>query len=107
LCSVSIVHRFSSPAWFNTLCGHLGAASNLTNENAEDKAAVKKDELFKQILALQTGESLVFSPTSWVRGGALPGGGDAVEPARLGSGVLRMKTRERKGDDSGKTWNVV
>ena len=107
LCSVSIVHRFSSPAWFTTLCGHLGAASSLTSENTEDKAAVMKDELFKQILALQTGESLVFSPTSWVRGGALPSGGDAVEPARLGSGVLRMKTRERKGDDSGQTWNVV
>ena len=107
LCSVSIVHRFSSPAWFTTLCSHLGGASSLTSENAEDKTAVKKEELFKQILALQTGESLVFSPTSWVRGGALPGGGGAVEPARLGSGVLRMKTRERKGDDAGKTWNVV
>lgn len=79
----------------------------MTSEKDEGKAAIKKEELFKQILALQTGESLVFSPTSWVRGGALPGGGDAVEPARLGSGVLRMKTRERKGDDSGKMWNVV
>lgn len=107
LCSISVVHRFSSPAWFTTLCGHLGGASSLTSENAEDKAAVKKEELFKQIVALQTGESLVFSPTSWVRGGAQPGGGDVVEPARLDSGVLRMKTRKRKGDDAGKTWNVV
>lgn len=107
LCSVSIVHRFNSPAWFTAICGHLGGASNLTSEKDEEKTAVKKEELFKQIPALQVGESLVFSPTSWVRGGALPGGSDAVEPARLGSGVLRMKTRERKGDDSGKTWNVV
>jgi hypothetical protein len=29
LCSISIVHRFNSPAWFTTLCGHLGAASAL------------------------------------------------------------------------------
>lgn len=107
LCSVSIVHRFNSPAWFTAICGHLGGASSLTSERDEEITAAKKEELFKQILALQTGESLVFSPTSWVRGGALPGSGDAVEPARLGSGVLRMKTRERKGDDSGKTWNVV
>lgn len=107
LCSVSIVHRFNSPAWFTAICGHLGGASSLTSEKDEKQTAAKKEELFKQILALQTGESLVFSPTSWVRGGALPGGGDAVEPARLGSGVLRMKTRERKGDDSGKTWNIV
>jgi hypothetical protein len=107
LCSVSIVHRFNSPAWFTAICGHLGGASTMTSEKDEVKNAAKKEELFKQILALQTGESLVFSLTSWVLGGALPGGGDAVEPARLGSGVLRMKTRERKGDDSGKTWNVV
>jgi len=107
LCSVSIVHRFNSPAWFTAICGHLCGASNLTSEKDEEKTAAKKEELFKQILALQTGESLVFSPTSWARGGALPGGGDAVEPARLGSGALRMKTRERKGDDSGKTWNIV
>ena len=107
LCSVSIIHRFSSPAWFTTLATHLGGASSMTSEKAEEDTAVKREELFKQILALQVGESLVFSPTSWVRGGALPGGGDAAEPARLGSGVLRMKTRERKGDDSGKTRNVV
>lgn len=107
LCSVSIVHRFNSPAWFNTLCGHLGGASSLTNEKAEEGTVVKKEELFGQILALQVGESLVFSPTSYVRGGAAHIGDAATEPARLGSGVLRMKTRERKGDDSGKTWTVV
>lgn len=67
LCSVSIVHRFNSPAWFTAICGHLGGASNLTSEKDMEKAAIKKEELFKQILALQTGESLVFSPTSWVR----------------------------------------
>lgn len=79
----------------------------MTSEKAEGEGAAKKEELFKQILALQVGESLVFSPTRWVRGGALSGSDAHVEPARLGSGVLRMKTRERKGDDSGKTWNVV
>ena len=75
----------------------------MTTEKAERETAVKKEELFKQILALQVGESLVFTPTSWVRGGALSGDGAAIEPARLGSEVLRMKTRERKGNDSGKT----
>jgi len=43
LCSVSIVHRFSSPAWFTALCGHLGGASNLTSENEDDKTAAKKE----------------------------------------------------------------
>lgn len=107
LCSISIVHRFSSPAWFTTLRGHLGAASDLAEQKSEEETEISKANLFERIIALQTGESLVFSPTSWVRGGALPGGGDAVEPKRLGSGVMLMKTRERKGEDSGKTWNVV
>ncbi|KAM0703097.1 hypothetical protein Q7P35_009795 [Cladosporium inversicolor] len=35
LCSVSIVHRFNSPAWFTAICGHLGGASNLTSEKDE------------------------------------------------------------------------
>jgi hypothetical protein len=107
LCSISIVHRFNSPAWFTALCGHLGAASTLAGEEKEDDVKTSKAKLFERIIALQTGESLVFSPTSFVRGGAQAGGGDVVEPMRLGSGVLRMKTRERKGEDSGKTWNVV
>jgi hypothetical protein len=107
LCSISIVHRFNSPAWFTTLCGHLGAASTLAGEGKEDDVKTSKAKLFERIIALQTGQSLVFSPTSWVRGGAQSGGGDAVEPMRLGSGVMRMKTRERRGEDSGRTWNVV
>jgi len=37
----------------------------------------------------------------------VPGGGKAVEPRPLGSGVLWMKTRSRDGDDAGKTMNVV
>jgi hypothetical protein len=107
LCSISIVHRFNSPAWFTTLCGHLGAASTLAGEEKEDDVKTSKAKLFERIIALQTGESLVFSPTSFVRGGAQSGDIDAVEPMRLGSGILRMKTRERKGEDLGKTWNVV
>jgi hypothetical protein len=107
LCSISIVHRFNSPAWFTTLRGHLGAASTLAGEEKDEDVKTSKAKLFERIIALQTGESLVFSPTSFVRGGAQAGDGDAVEPMRLGSGILRMKTRERKGEDSGKTWNVV
>jgi hypothetical protein len=107
LCPISIVHRFNSPAWFTTLCGHLGAASTLAGEEKDDDVKTSKAKLFERIIALQTGESLVFSPTSFVRGGAQSGGGDTVEPIRLGSEILRVKTRERKCEDSGKTWNVV
>lgn len=107
LCSVSIVHRFNSPAWFKTLIGHLGAASKLAGDDSESETAESRAKLFERILALQVGESLVFSPTSYVRGGAPASGKEAAEPAKLGSGIMRMKTREREGTDAGKTWNVV
>ena len=60
-----------------------------------------------QYLALEVGESLVFSPNSWVHGGEVSGGGQVVEPRRLESGVMWMKTRKRDGEDSGKTVSVV
>lgn len=108
LCSISIVHRFSSPAWFTAIADHLGGASSMTVSSKDgETAADKRAELFNRILALRVGESLVFSPTSWVRGGQKDEDGKIIEPTKLGSEVLWMKTRERKGEDAGRTVNVV
>jgi hypothetical protein len=76
------------------------------SDDDEEKDASRAD-LFRRILALEVGESLVFSPNSWVHGGEVSGGGQVVEPTRLGSRVLWMKTRKRDGVDSGKTVSVV
>ena len=73
----------------------------------DEEKSQSRGDLFRRILALRVGESLVFSPTSWVHGGEVPGGGEAVEPKVLGSGVLWMKTRKREGDDAGRTMNVI
>ncbi len=90
LCSVSVVHRFTSPAWFQSIKEHLSAASSLVATSAEQKA------LFEEIVKLGTGESFVFSPSSFV---CLEGG----KEARLGTGVMRMKTRKRGGRDLGRS----
>ncbi|KAK0354541.1 hypothetical protein LTR91_006753 [Friedmanniomyces endolithicus] len=90
LCSVSIVHRFSSPAWFTAIKGHLGGASALTTSPGEQQA------MFERIMGLPVGESLVFSPSSYV---SIRDG----EPGKLGAGVMRMKTRMRKGGDAGRS----
>lgn len=58
LCSLTMVHRFTSPDWLMTLKTHLAAASPLT---AEDNHLSK---LFEQIIELNTGESLLFCPTA-------------------------------------------
>lgn len=90
LCSVSIVHRFNSPAWFNAIKDHLGGASSRTSSDKE------QNDMFEQILDLNVGESLVFSPSSYV---CLQG----EEAKKLGSGVITMKTRMRDGVDTGKS----
>lgn len=90
LCSVSIVHRFTSPAWFNTIKEHIGGASSLLATPEEQK------KLMEEIVCLGTGESLVFSPSSYlcVEDGAA---------RKLTSGMVRMKTRQRVGEDGGQS----
>ncbi|KAJ5471827.1 hypothetical protein N7539_008770 [Penicillium diatomitis] len=70
LCSVAIVHRFSSPAWVRALQSHVAAAA-LNLHAAKDSQA--KDEqalldiptrlsIFHRIVNLKVGEALLFSP---------------------------------------------
>ncbi|OAP57508.1 hypothetical protein AYL99_08246 [Fonsecaea erecta] len=56
LCNVCIVHRFSSPAWFEMLQDHLAGASRHKNCN--------NAKLFETIVGLQTGEALIFCPAA-------------------------------------------
>lgn len=108
LCSVTIVHRFSSPEWFKAIRDHLGGASAMISEDSRgEKASSKRADLFQRIMGLETGESLVFSPTSYVRGGGEDENGKSVAPMKLGSGVLLMRTRLRKGEDAGRMMNAV
>lgn len=51
LCSVTIIHRFTSPAWYNALRQHINAVDN-------DKT------IMRQIESLDTGEALVYSPSA-------------------------------------------
>ncbi|KAK3650472.1 hypothetical protein LTR56_006177 [Elasticomyces elasticus] len=89
LCSISIVHHFKSPKWFRSIRDHLGGASGLINSE-KDQA-----RLFEEILMLPVGESRVFVPSAFV---CLSTDG---QPKKLGSDVLRMRTRSRLGTDAG------
>lgn len=89
LCSISIVHHFKSPAWFQSIRNRLGGASGLVNSEKEQAT------LFEQIITLPVGESRVFAPGAFV---CLSADGQSK---RLGSGVLHMRTRSRLGTDAG------
>ena len=82
------MHRFDSPEWFKAIKEHLGGASSLVRNGEEQQ------EMFKGIMELETGESLVFSPSSFV---CIKDG----VAAKLETGVLKMKTRRGKGVDGG------
>ncbi|EPS33982.1 hypothetical protein PDE_08944 [Penicillium oxalicum 114-2] len=59
LCNLTIIHRFTSPAWFKSIKAHIAGAHNAT----EDRETSEQD-LFRQIVRLKTGEALVFCPTA-------------------------------------------
>lgn len=97
LCSVTFVHRFTSPSWLTTIRGHLAGASaavgaGLTRRRREEEA----ENLFDQIVGLNVGESLLFAPTAVLE---MQDG----EAKKLGTGYVRFKTRQRLGADGGQS----
>ena len=60
LSSITTVHRFTSPTWFTAIKTHLGAASTLIS------AAEAQSTLFETIMNLKVGESMLFSPASFL-----------------------------------------
>lgn len=84
LCSVTIVHRFSSPAWLSVLKGHLAGASSLVEAESGDgdplsglveavgplspgvteRRLSSAARIFQKIVSLHTGEALLFAPSA-------------------------------------------
>ncbi|VDC07734.1 unnamed protein product [Peniophora sp. CBMAI 1063] len=86
LCSFVIAHRFSSPLWLKTLANHLSADNNTV------------DSLFAKIVALRTGEGILFAAAGLGLKEDDSGGGK-VEP--LGRGYVVVKSRLRITRDGG------
>jgi DNA helicase HerA-like ATPase len=91
LCSITVIHRFSSPEWFSVLRRHI----SIVNEQGTTDSA---DELFGAILNLRTGEAMVFAPSAIVqkREGAQGLG-------KLNGELLKMRMRKRLSWDSGRS----
>ena len=91
LCTMTIVHRFTSPEWMSALKGHLAGVSEYSDAN---KRSVK--EIFDIILKLNVGEALVFSPTAMMEV-------KDTKAQRLGTEFIKMRTRMRRTKDGGKS----
>jgi hypothetical protein len=104
LCSITIVHRCTSPAWFNVLKKHVAAlylnlpTSSQAGTSGDERAEVPKDNkaLFQEIVRLKLRESLLFCPTAAVK--VVEGGIGRIE-----GGYVRFKTRQRVTADRGKS----
>lgn len=92
LCSLTIMHRFSSPEWLDVLRRHI-----LVSEDGE---AGNKIGLLREIMRLKTGEALVFAPSKWI--GETSVDGDANGREERGE-LLRMRMRKRVTWDGGRS----
>ena len=95
LCTVTMVHRFTSPQWFRTLREHLAGVST-PDELGE---ATKRDtrSIFAEIVELEPGEALMFSPSAVL---------ELVEgeaPRKLGMEWLKVRVRKRLTEDGGRS----
>lgn len=120
LSTMTIVHRFTSPEWFKTLQDHLAGVSMLSNANST-QVDTKRNiaRIFAEIVGLQIGESLLFSPAAMLNGivavedagvnntrrEMMPG--KEVLPEKLGTEWVKMRVRKRLTEDGGRSIMAV
>ncbi|KAL4982468.1 hypothetical protein BDW68DRAFT_182531 [Aspergillus falconensis] len=106
LCSVTIVHRFTSPEWLRVLQHHLAAAAegcgSISGKTSGSPGAEenRKATLLNQIVKLKVGEALLFAPSAIV--GVCENEG-SLELERLGDDYLAIRVRGRLTEDGGRS----
>lgn len=93
LCTVTIVHRFSSPEWLRCLKAHLAALDDVVDEDGKPDL----NAVFQKIVKLRVGEALLFAPSATIDGDA------AGDTKRLGMDYLKIRVRSRITFDGGKS----
>ncbi|KAI4093795.1 MAG: hypothetical protein LQ344_002698 [Seirophora lacunosa] len=105
LCSMTIVHRFTSPDWLQTLKARLAGVATPGDEDA--KGNVK--EIFNTIVHLAVGEALLFSPSAMLE--AAPAGpslsSGPLKLQKLGLSYVKIRVRKRLTADGGRSVMAV
>lgn len=91
LCSLTIIHRFTSPEWYKAIKNHIPVDSDNTKQHGENTS-----DDFYQIAGLRTGEAVVFAPSARLVGGD----GEVIDNKHC---IFKMTMRKRVTWDSGKT----
>jgi hypothetical protein len=98
LCSMTFVHRFTSPDLLSTLRGHVAGASDLVTKSQGEGGSKKLGaaSLFEKIIELDVGESLLFAPSAVLEE-------EEGKVKKLGVQCVKFKTRKRLGVDGGQS----
>jgi len=84
LCSITIIHRFSSPTWYSALKRHIIAMDDEKN-------------MLRQIENLSTGEALVYAPT------AVMSQSEDGSLVKATGQFLKIDVRDRVTEDGGES----
>ncbi|KAJ5640341.1 uncharacterized protein N7484_008203, partial [Penicillium longicatenatum] len=91
LCSLTIIHRFTSPEWYKTIEKHLPIDSGRTQQHCE-----RVVDGFHRIARLQTGEAIVFASSAHLVGED----GTVINTSHE---TFKMRIRNRVTWDGGRT----
>ncbi|KAF8331261.1 hypothetical protein F5887DRAFT_998620 [Amanita rubescens] len=80
LCTVMVLHRFSSPEWWEHIKRHVSAQ-------------ISTEDVFEKIVGLKTGQAMVLAPSGLIL--------DGKTVAQIGRLYILMKTRRRITLDGG------
>lgn len=95
LCSITFVHRFTSPAWMAALKTHLAAATDSLSGCDGAK------NLFSKIVELDVGEAVLFCPSAMLRLSERVGRAAVIE--KLGVCWQHVRIRKRITADGGRS----
>lgn len=100
LSSMTIVHRFTSPSWLQTLKSHLAGISSIEDSSSRD---IK--QIFQLIVNLEAGQALLFSPSAILDVEDESTAEDALvsRVQKLGLRYVKMKVRKRLTVDGGRS----
>ncbi|KAB8259072.1 hypothetical protein BDV32DRAFT_159466 [Aspergillus pseudonomiae] len=91
LCSMTIIHRFTSPEWYRTIKKHVPIGDQSNSQSSEESF-----DALHEIARLQTGEALIFAPSAYL----LDEKSSAINAAHK---VFKMAVRKRITWDGGRT----
>lgn len=113
LCSVTIVHRFTSPEWLRILKNHIAGACDssfhlrriitaYSERQVRENGETENDStsLFSRIVHLRVGEALLFCPSAIIEASVKDG---HVNYYRLGANHLGVRIRSRVTLDVGRS----